>query len=81
MAPTGDSAPPAVYLHQPTPNVHVTAVGGNARRFAFTFADFWEIWLKFRLNLDGNFAGIESCDCGGESEVFFFPDMVLYCSD
>lgn len=35
-----------------TADIHTTAVDGNKRLFAFSFADFLEIQLKFALHLD-----------------------------
>lgn len=39
-------------------NVPITVVGGNARKFSFSSADFLNIWLEFALHLVGNGAEV-----------------------
>lgn len=40
IAPTGQLAPPAVYLHEPTPNTHITVVDGINLLFLSWFSSF-----------------------------------------
>lgn len=41
MAQTKDLAPPAVFLNEPTPVIHITVVDGNTHQFAFYFTGSW----------------------------------------
>ncbi len=38
--------PPTVYVDEPIPNNRTMVADGNKHSFAFSFADFLEIWLK-----------------------------------
>lgn len=49
----GALAPPTAY--GPAADICITVVDGSTRTFAFPFADFLKIELKFVLHLDGNF--------------------------
>ncbi len=66
---------PTPYLDEPTANVCITVV--HMPKFAFSFADFLKIQLKFELHLDGNLSCVRCVNRQLLASMFVHHNKVL----